>query len=177
MGAFRGTGSKVLVNFREQSGALTGRLFPSGNLADTIKMDDGTTIDVTITDMTNPCVFFKAADFGLGLTELELSNPDGTLTGPPGVQDRLAGLRLRTMFLAYKSRRSMTGSSMAAITRCRSGASTLVAGTSAYIHAARTSANASEPCKVNTSSSRALGRRNHAKLMKAALAATVLRVA
>jgi 2-methylaconitate cis-trans-isomerase PrpF len=140
-------------------------------------MDDGTTIDVTITDMTNPCVFFKAADFGLGLTELELSNPDGTLTGPPGVQDRLAGLRLRTMFLAYKSRRSMTGSSMAAITRCRSGASTLVAGTSAYIHAARTSANASEPCKVNTSSSRALGRRNHAKLMKAALAATVLRVA
>ena len=29
-------------------------------------MDDGTTIDVTITDMTNPCVFFKAADFGLG---------------------------------------------------------------------------------------------------------------
>ena len=63
-----GTGSKILVDFRDQGGALTGKLFPSGNLVDTIKMDDGTTIDVTITDMTNPCVFFKAADFGIGLT-------------------------------------------------------------------------------------------------------------
>jgi 2-methylaconitate isomerase len=50
-----GTGSKVLVDFREQGGALTGKLFPSGNLVDTVKMDDGTTIDVTITDMVNPC--------------------------------------------------------------------------------------------------------------------------
>ena len=66
-----------------------GKLFPSGNLVDTIKMDDGTSVDVTTTDMTNPCVFFKPADFGLGLTGLELSNPDGTLTGSPGVQDRL----------------------------------------------------------------------------------------
>ena len=68
----------------------------------------------------------------------------------------------RTMFLVYSSRRSRTGSSMAAITRCRSGASTLVAGTSAYIQAARTSAKASEPCRVNTSSSRALGSKNQA---------------
>ena len=62
-----GMGSKILVDFREQGGALTGKLFPSGNLVDKIKMDDGTTIDVTITDMVNPCVFFKAADFGIGL--------------------------------------------------------------------------------------------------------------
>jgi hypothetical protein len=53
----------------------------------------------------------------------------------------------------------------------------LVAGTSEYIHAARTSANASEPCRVNVSSFRAVGRKNHAKLMKAPLAATVLTVA
>ena len=94
-----GTGSKVLVDFREQGGAITGKLFPSGNLVDTIKMDDGTTIDVTITDMVNPCVFFKPADFGIGLTGLELPNPDGSLTGPPGVQDRLAELRLKASHL------------------------------------------------------------------------------
>ena len=35
-----GTGSKILVDFREQGGSLTGKLFPSGNLVDTIKMDD-----------------------------------------------------------------------------------------------------------------------------------------
>jgi len=99
MGGVPGTGSKILVDFREQGGALTGELFPSGNLVDKIKMDDGTTIDVTITDMVNPCVFFKAADFGLGLTGLELSNPDGKLTGPHGVQDRLAELRLKASHL------------------------------------------------------------------------------
>jgi hypothetical protein len=70
----------------------------------------------------------------------------------------------------------MTGSSMAAITRWRSGASTLVAGTSEYIQAARTSAKASVPCRVNTSSFRARGRKNHAEHMKTPLAATVLRV-
>lgn len=62
-------------------------------------MDDGTTIDVTITDMTNPCVFFKAADFGIGLTGLELPNPDWSLKGPPGAQKRLAELRLKASHL------------------------------------------------------------------------------
>jgi 2-methylaconitate isomerase len=99
MAGVPGTGSEVLVDFREQGGALTGKLFPSGNLVDTIKMDDGTTIDVTITDMVNPCVFFKAADFGLGLTGLELPNPDWSLKGPPGAQKRLAELRLKVSHL------------------------------------------------------------------------------
>jgi 2-methylaconitate isomerase len=99
MAGVPGTGSKVLVDFREQGGALTGKLFPSGNLVDTIKMDDGTTIDVTITDMVNPCAFFKAADFGLGLTGLELPNPDWSLKGPPGAQERLAELRLKVSHL------------------------------------------------------------------------------
>jgi len=94
-----GTGSKILVDFRDQGGALTGKLFPSGNLVDKIKMDDGTTIDVTITDMVNPCGFFKAADFGLGLTGLELPNPDWSLKGPPGAQKRLAELRLKISHL------------------------------------------------------------------------------
>jgi 2-methylaconitate cis-trans-isomerase PrpF len=94
-----GTGSKILVDFRDQGGALTGKLFPSGNLVDRIRMDDGTTIDVTITDMTNPCVFFKAADFGIGLTGLELPNPDWSLKGPPGAQKRLAELRLKASHL------------------------------------------------------------------------------
>ncbi len=94
-----GTGSKILVDYRDQGGALTGKLFPSGNLVDKIKMDDGTTIDVTITDMVNPCVFFKAKDFGLGLTGLELPNPDWSLKGPPGARKRLAELRLKASHL------------------------------------------------------------------------------
>ena len=33
-----GTGSKILVDYRDQGGALTGKLFPSGNLVDKIRM-------------------------------------------------------------------------------------------------------------------------------------------
>src|ERR1022692_2580419 len=81
-----------------------------------------------------------------------------------------------TMFLAYRSLLSMTGSSIAAVTRCGSEPSTLVAGTSEYIHVARTRANASEPCRVNTSPFSPFGRKNHAELISAALAATVMTV-
>ena len=81
----------------------------------------------------------------------------------------------RTMFLAYKSRRNVAGWSAAAITRLASGPRTLVAGTSEYIHAARTSAKASVPCRVKTLSLRPVGRKNQAEHMRAALAATVMR--
>ncbi len=105
-----GTGSKILVDFREQAGALTGKLFPSRNLVDTIKMDDGTTIDVTITDMVNPCVFFNAADFGIGLTGFEIPNPDWSLKGPPGAQKRLAELRLKASHLMGWTKMTAEGS-------------------------------------------------------------------
>jgi 2-methylaconitate isomerase len=95
MGGVPGTGSEVLVDFRDQGGAFTGHLFPSGNVVDTIKMDDGTSIDVTIMDMVNPCGFFNAKDIGLGCTGLELPNPDNSLTGPPGLGSRVGELRAK----------------------------------------------------------------------------------
>ena len=94
-----GTASKVLVDFRDQGGPFTGHLFPTGNLVDKIKMNDGTTIGVTVVDMVNPCVFFNAKDFGIGYTGLELPNPDNTLTGPEGIGDRLAELRAKASHL------------------------------------------------------------------------------
>ena len=80
----------------------------------------------------------------------------------------------RTMFLAYSNRRNITGSSIAAMTLRASGPSTLVAGTSEYIQAASTSAKASGPCNVNTSSRNARGRKNQAEVMRAPLTATVI---
>jgi 2-methylaconitate cis-trans-isomerase PrpF len=103
-----GTASKVLVDFRDQGGAFTGHLFPSGHLVDTITMNDGTTIDVTVVDMVNPCVFFNAGDFGIGYTGLELPNPDNTLTGPPGIGDRLAELRAKASRLLGASWKDQT---------------------------------------------------------------------
>ena len=57
-----------------------------------------------------------------------------------------------------------------------SGPRMLVAGTSEYIHAARTRANASVPCRVNTLSLMPAGRNTHAELMSAPFTATVMRL-
>src|SRR5215471_18955167 len=78
----------------------------------------------------------------------------------------------RARFRAYCRRRSMAGSSNAARTRRRSGASVFVAGTSEYIHPASTMAKASGPCSVNNQSNHFVGSRNQAAAMSDSLALT-----
>ena len=95
IGGVPGTGAEILVDFRDQGGGFTGATFPTGNLVDTVTMSDGSTIDVTVVDMVNICGFFRAADFGIGCTGLELPSPDGTIIEPPGMLARLTELRLR----------------------------------------------------------------------------------
>ena len=58
-----GTGAEVMVDFRDLGGGFTGKLFPTGNLADTITMDEGSSVDVAILDLANLCVFFDPASF------------------------------------------------------------------------------------------------------------------
>jgi len=94
IGGVPGTGSEILVDFRELGSGFTGKLFPTGNLVDAIAMDDGSSVDVTILDMANLCVFFDATSFGIGCTGLELPSPDGTVTAPPGMEERITELRL-----------------------------------------------------------------------------------
>ena len=62
---------------------------------------------------------------------------------------------------------------MAATTRSASGPRTLVEGTSEYIHAASTRANARVPCTVKSLSRSTAGRKNQAELIRAPLTATV----
>jgi 2-methylaconitate cis-trans-isomerase PrpF len=90
-----GTGAEILVDFREQGGGFTGRLFPTGNLVDTITMNDGTTVNVTIVDLANVCAFFDASQFGNGCMGLELPGPDGRIVEPPGMAERVTELRLK----------------------------------------------------------------------------------
>lgn len=90
-----GTGAEILIDFRDQGGGFTGALFPTGRLIDSIPMDDGRAIDVTIMDMVNICVFFDPASLGIGCTGLELPTPSGAIVGPPGMEARLAELRLK----------------------------------------------------------------------------------
>ncbi len=95
MGGVPGTGSPILVDFRDLGGVFTGKLFPTGNLVDAIVMSDGSTVEVTIMDMVNICGFFDATGFGLGCTGLELPDPSGAVIHPAGMRPRLQELRLQ----------------------------------------------------------------------------------
>ncbi|WP_051335428.1 PrpF domain-containing protein [Methylocapsa acidiphila] len=95
IGGVPGTGAEILVDFREQGGGFTGRTFPTGNLVDTVVLSDGGKVDVTIVDMVNICGFFRAEEFGLGCTGLELPSPTGAILTPPGMLARLTELRLK----------------------------------------------------------------------------------
>jgi hypothetical protein len=90
-----GTGAEIMVDFREQGGGFTGRLFPTGNYVDSILMDDGTTVDVTIVDMVNICAFFDASQFGAGCTGLELPEHNGKIVVPPGMDTRITEFRCK----------------------------------------------------------------------------------
>lgn len=64
-----GTGAKITVSFIDSSGAFTGKLLPTGNLVDYIKMDE-ITYKVSILDTGNIVAFVKASDFSLEGFEL-----------------------------------------------------------------------------------------------------------
>jgi len=65
-----GTGAPVKLEFREPGGATTGKLLPTGNVADTLDVPGVGRIRVSMVDAANACVFARAADLGIKGTEL-----------------------------------------------------------------------------------------------------------
>ena len=64
-----GTGSPIYLSFTNAEGAVTGKLFPTGNAMDIVYSSKGP-INVSIIDVANPLVFVNAQDVGLKGTEL-----------------------------------------------------------------------------------------------------------
>src|SRR6185295_8861662 len=65
-----GTGAPVKLEFREPGGATTGKLLPTGNVADDLDVPGIGKIRVSMIDAANACVFARAADLGIQGTEL-----------------------------------------------------------------------------------------------------------
>ena len=65
-----GTGAEIRMDYRGTVGAKTGSMLPTGNVTDTLSLEDGRGLVVTICDVANPCVFVRAGDVGLQGSEL-----------------------------------------------------------------------------------------------------------
>jgi 2-methylaconitate cis-trans-isomerase PrpF len=65
-----GTGAEIKLHFVDPGGAITGKLLPTGNVIDKIKMESGQTVDVSIVDAGNLAGFVHAGQIGLRGDEL-----------------------------------------------------------------------------------------------------------
>lgn len=65
-----GSGAPVRLDFIQPGGATTGKLLPTGQVRDRIEVPGVGTLDVSMVDAANACVFVRAADIGLSGTEL-----------------------------------------------------------------------------------------------------------
>ena len=60
-----GTGSKIVLDFLDPGGSVTGKLFPTGQVRDILFVPEIGHIEVSIIDAANPLVFCRCEDFGL----------------------------------------------------------------------------------------------------------------
>jgi hypothetical protein len=67
-----GTGARILLEFGNPAGSLTGKLLPTGRPRDRIELSDGRAFEASIVDAANPVVFVAASALGFVGTELPL---------------------------------------------------------------------------------------------------------
>jgi 2-methylaconitate isomerase len=65
-----GSGAPIKLEFLAPGGAATGRLLPTGNVIDTLAIDGVGTIEASMVDAANPCVFIYANVLGLSGVEM-----------------------------------------------------------------------------------------------------------
>ena len=77
-----GLGSPVRLEFKNPGGGATGHLLPTGKPIDEIRLPGGTSIEASMADAGNPCVFVQARDLGLTGTEM----PDDIQRNPQNLE-------------------------------------------------------------------------------------------
>lgn len=65
-----GTGARIELSFMDPGGAATGKLLPTGNVVDEVRLDTGERYAVTIVDAGNPTAFVRAEELNLAGDEL-----------------------------------------------------------------------------------------------------------
>ena len=60
-----GTGAKILLDWADSAGAITGKLLPTGNVTDTLSVEGEGDFEVSLVDAAIPVVFIRAEALGL----------------------------------------------------------------------------------------------------------------
>ena len=60
-----GTGAKIVLDFSDSAGAITGKLLPTGNVTDALHVEGEGDFEISLVDAANPLVFIRAEDLGL----------------------------------------------------------------------------------------------------------------
>ncbi len=63
-----GTGAPIALDYSRTAGGMTGSLLPTGNVTDLVEAD-GRTVEISVIDLANLCVFFTADDVGMSGSE------------------------------------------------------------------------------------------------------------
>jgi 2-methylaconitate cis-trans-isomerase PrpF len=64
-----GTGARIMLDFSDSAGGITGKLLPTGNTKDVLNVAGYGQFEVSIVDAANPLVFIRAESLGMVGTE------------------------------------------------------------------------------------------------------------
>lgn len=95
IGGVPGTGSRISLDFSGTAGLITGRLLPTGNARDMVKVEGWGEIEVSIVDASTVVAFVRASDLGLKGSE----TPD-EMDGNKDLINRMEETRLAVARLA-----------------------------------------------------------------------------
>jgi 2-methylaconitate cis-trans-isomerase PrpF len=84
-----GTHSRITLRFADPGGALTGKLFPTGNRQDILTVPGRGSVAVTVIDAANPVVIVRAEEIGLSGIEIDEIDADD------GIQQTLESIRCK----------------------------------------------------------------------------------
>jgi len=88
-----GTGGKITLHFFEPAGAVTGKLFPTGNPKDVMDVPGIGRVTFTLIDAANPLIFIAPETIGLSGTEIEEIDTSET------IKQKLEAIRSRAAVL------------------------------------------------------------------------------
>jgi 2-methylaconitate cis-trans-isomerase PrpF len=83
-----GTGAEIRMDYAGTIGAKTGKMLPTGRPIDTVELENGGRVNVTICDVANPAVFVEA-----GAIDLDGSELPERFASDPALIDRLREIR------------------------------------------------------------------------------------